>query len=80
MVKNDKKIYVIALDDEQVDFKINVNDLKQIICFLSEWLRKTQNLPRENYKEFLHLCLLFLSVVAPENFYFREPDAYNHNK
>lgn len=74
--KIDKKKYKIGLDDEQV--KTNVNDLEQISSFLSAQLEKPRHQPREDYKEFLQLCLIFLGRIAPNMISFKAPGAMHH--
>ena len=74
--KIDKKKYKIGLDDKQV--KTNVNDLEHISSFLSAQLEKPRHQPREDYKEFLQLCLIFLGRIAPNMISFKAPGAMHH--
>lgn len=74
--KIDQRKYKIGLDDEQVKFK--VNNVEQISQFIAEQLQKPHHQPREDYKEFLQLCFIFLGRVAPGKVSFRAPGAMHH--
>ena len=60
------------------EFKLKITDIEQIYSFLSEQLQKPRHQPREDYKEFLQLCVIFLGVVAAEIISFRAPGAMHH--
>ncbi|CAH0547104.1 unnamed protein product [Brassicogethes aeneus] len=62
---NDPKLKIILTDD-----KIN-----SIRTFATEFL--TMKLPRNDYKEFLELTLVFIGII-PKNFCFRKPGACHH--
>ncbi|KAG8184204.1 hypothetical protein JTE90_015566 [Oedothorax gibbosus] len=70
----DKKQYKFGIEDLLV--KIHFSDLEEISGFLLNQLE--QKHPREDYKEFLLLCLIFLGRVSPDKISFRAPGAIHH--
>ncbi|KAG8174292.1 hypothetical protein JTE90_023547 [Oedothorax gibbosus] len=68
----DKKQYKFGIEDLLV--KIHFSDLEEISGFLLNQLE--QKHPREDYKEFLQLCLIFLGRVSPDKISFRAPGEF----
>ena len=50
--------------------------IQQVASFATSEL--TNHQPRDDYKEFLELALLFLGVVPPRGVRFLAPGAYHH--
>lgn len=74
--KIDKKIYKTAKEDE--NFRDKISNADQISNFLFEQLKNQQ--PRDDYKEFIQLCLICLGRLPPENTTFRVPGAIHHTR
>jgi hypothetical protein len=72
----DKEKYKLGTDDEQINFKENFLD--EMCVFLYDQVLFSHNLPRDDYKEFLELCLLFLGLLDPKGVPFKAPSAVHH--
>lgn len=74
--KIDKTKYNVGLDDETVQNTLKDYDVEEISSFLLNQLLIHQ--PRDDYKEFLVLSLVFLGKLSPEEFSFRLPGPIHH--
>src|SRR5215469_9960870 len=66
--------YKSGLENEKM--RRTINNPEQISSFLLEQLKHQQ--PRDDYKEFLQLSLVFLGCIKEEEFSFRVPGAIHH--
>lgn len=67
--------YKTGLDDPKNENVLTIEKIESIKTFATEIL--TTKLPRDDYKEFLELTLVFVGVI-PEKFSFRKPGACHH--
>lgn len=67
--------YKTGLDDPRNKNVLTTEKIESIKTFTTEVL--TTKLPRDDYKEFLELTLVFIGVI-PEKFRFRKPGACHH--
>ena len=72
----DKTAYQVAPDDEHLRQHLPKDLIQQVTSFATSQL--TNHQPRDDYKEFLELALLFLGAVPPRGVRFLAPGAYHH--
>lgn len=72
--KLDKAKYRVGIEEDSIKSKI-IN-IDEISGFLTENLAQQQ--PRDDYKEFLQLCLIFLGKIPSKDVSFRIPGAIHH--
>lgn len=72
---SNKLNYKTGLDDPRNKNVLTIEKIESIKTFTTEVL--TTKLPRDDYKEFLVLTLVFIGVI-PEKFRFRKPGACHH--
>lgn len=72
----DKGNFKTVIDDPEVEF--DENEANEITSFLLQQLHTSHNLPRDDYKEFLQLSLVFLGCLHPDLLNFKSPGAIHH--
>lgn len=72
--KLDKNKYKTVIEDK--NFRNRISNPEQISNYLFEQLKIRQ--PRDDYKEFIQLCLIYLGRLPPEKITFRVPGAIHH--
>lgn len=72
--KLDKNKYKTVIEDK--NFRNKISNPEQISNYLFEQLKIRQ--PRDDYKEFIQLCLIYLGRLPPEKITFRVPGAIHH--
>lgn len=72
----DKTAYQVAPDDEHLRQHLPEDLIQQVESFATSQL--TNHHPRDDYKEFLDLALVYLGVVPPTDARFMAPGAYHH--
>ncbi|XP_029159566.1 uncharacterized protein LOC114931605 [Nylanderia fulva] len=72
----DKTKYQTGLEDKIVQRYLSSVRIDEIRSFVEDSLQYLQ--PRDDYKEFLQLTLIFLGSVPSNNISFRHPGAFHH--
>ena len=72
----DKTAYQVAFDDKHLRKHLPKDVIQHVTLFATSQL--TNHQPRDDYKEFLELALLFFGAVPPRGVRFLAPGAYHH--
>ena len=74
MAKISKQIFIPGIKDKYV--RQSIQDTNEVLEFAMQTLQKVKQ-PREDYREFLELVIIFLGGTPPRGISFRGPGAFH---